>query len=620
MTRILVLGDEVKWSGTENEFDRQLEIKTDGNDKNLFLQIDAFQTPLYSDLPPRVIDLIYIAAYVYSADTKISRGGQKDVFETNWTRTFHFKIPVFDIEFWGTIESNRMLCDALEFVSGDVYTFEFVRRAAREVQPSLFSYSDPNDSNSIDVAICFSGGADSLAATLLALREERRPVLVSHRSAPVVNKRQKNLVGELRKRVSDWHFPHSSMWIHRKGGERGEENTQRTRSFLYAALAAATASGLGLDEIWLCDNGVVSINLPQSGQNWGTLLSRSTHPRTIELYQTLLRRVLDSQSLKLLNRLVFTTKPEVMMLIADSGHPELIQEAVSCAHVEGLTKLQPHCGVCSQCIDRRFATTGSGLTNYDLPNRYAKDIFSDELGKGIDRTHVENYVRFAKRLEEVNSTDSLFVEFPELFDALPSTLNQSQAAEKISDLFERHQINVNGVLEKLIVKESTKIRRGAFSPDTLVGMVASGVMNDDPCAKFAIRLGTLIGNGLPPAFQTVKATNERHVQDICQGLFVTALDSLSRETPQLPFGSVSTKPDFSKPFNGSKPLFIEFKFLRNRTGLNKMVTEITSRITIYRDQGAAVLFVVYDPSRVIVDDADFMASIVRNDVYLKIAR
>jgi hypothetical protein len=108
------------------------------------------------------------------------------------------------------------------------------------------------------------------------------------------------------------------------------------------------------------------------------------------------------------------TKKEALEIIAASGHPELIQETVSCAHTEGMTRHQPHCGVCTQCIDRRFASTAAGLTKYDLLSRYEKDVFCDPLREGLQRTHAENYVRFATRLESLQTPDQLFETFPEL--------------------------------------------------------------------------------------------------------------------------------------------------------------------------------------------------------------
>jgi hypothetical protein len=71
-----------------------------------------------------------------------------------------------------------------------------------------------------------------LAATIEARIEGRQPILVSHRAAPVLDSRQKNLVKLLWHKFPSWAFPHISMWVNRAGGKRTTEFTQRSRSFL----------------------------------------------------------------------------------------------------------------------------------------------------------------------------------------------------------------------------------------------------------------------------------------------------------------------------------------------------------------------------------------------------
>lgn len=71
-----------------------------------------------------------------------------------------------------------------------------------------------------DSVIMFSGGADSLCAAIESVHEQHlKPILVSHRSAPPVNARQRDLRRELRQHSPQWSFPRLSFWIHRKGGE-----------------------------------------------------------------------------------------------------------------------------------------------------------------------------------------------------------------------------------------------------------------------------------------------------------------------------------------------------------------------------------------------------------------
>jgi hypothetical protein len=123
--------------------------------------------------------------------------------------------------------------------------------------------------------------------------------------------------------------------------------------------------------------------------------------------------------------------------------------------------------------------------------------------------------------------------------------------------------------------------------------------------SYVDRLRSLITKSLPAAFQTQAAKNERHIQDVGEAVFQAANEQLQREAPQFPFRAVTTKPDFSDAPKGTTPLFIEFKYTNKRARLNRIRTEMTSRVTVYWDQGAWIMFVVFDPKRNISNDEAF---------------
>jgi 7-cyano-7-deazaguanine synthase in queuosine biosynthesis len=614
MTEALILGDGAALSVKSAGKKPDLHLRTVGKNRNLRLQADVFRTNLWRDPSDRLDDLLRLAAFVYGADTRISRGTGKDVFASKWSRTFRMVLPVSDLGFWKQQEVKQALVETLHFLTGDEFHFEFVKGPSHKPAQGIFQFKEPiGQLQSVNVVTLFSGGLDSLAAVLLALKDKKMPLLVSHRPGPVIDHRQKNLVDELRRRFPAWVFPHVSMWVNRQTGNRTIEFTQRSRSFLFTALGVVTAATLGINDIWLCDNGVVSINLPQSSENVGTFLSRSTHPRYLALAQNLMRLVTEQEQLSITNKLIDKTKKEVMEVIAGNGHPELIQEAVSCSHVEGKTSHQPHCGVCTQCIDRRFASAAACLSEHDLVSRYEKDIFVSPLSEGLQRTHAENYVRFATRLEGIQTPDGLFEAFPELYDCLPENGDVEESGKTIFELFRRHQQAVNGVLENRIQLHSQDIRRASLPLECLIRLVVSGHHTKDRRISYIDRLRSLLTKSIPAAFQTQSAKNERHVQDVGEAIFQAAREQLQREAPQIPFGAVTTKPDFSDAPKGSTPLFIEFKYVKSRARLNHIQTEMTSRVTIYRDQGAWILFIVYDPKRTITNDEAFAKDFEKHD-------
>jgi hypothetical protein len=107
----------------------------------------------------------------------------------------------------------------------------------------------------------------------------------------------------------------------------------------------------------------------------------------------------------------------------------------------------------------------------------------------------------------------------------------------------------------------------------------------------------MLKEGITKAFQSQKPSNEHHVQDFTEALLLAAKADLDREVPLLPFAGISTKPDFSKHESGNFKdwLFVEMKYVKTKTRVNGIITELTSRIYIYQEQDAYALFCIYDP-------------------------
>lgn len=598
-----------------HSFADTLDLSHTGTKANLRLRIENITDPIVRNLRDRARDLVRIAAYVYSADTSLKRWTPKDVFADSWVRQLHFTIPVLDIEYWSAPQVATLLRDTLELLTGDVFTFEFARGSPAQGQLYLEFSQGPTPP--CDLVTLVSGGLDSLAAIIDQVhREGRKPVLVSHRSAPLLDSRQKRLVELLRKRFVSWSFPQVSIWVNRAGA-RAVEQTQRSRAFLYLSLATAVAVELGIEEVRICDNGIVSLNLPRSGQNVGTLVTRSTHPTFLRRFQELVQDVFGT-GLRIVNPFLFRTKPEVVGIVRGSGHAELIQEAVSCSRTEGMTKMQPHCGTCSQCVDRRFSTIIAGVEEHDLASRYQKDIFRSPLVIGEERTHAETYCRFAIQVA-TDTDDGLLMRYPEIQDAVADIPGSTdEIARALVDLHRRH---ANGVLE--VLRRQTDLHwqdfiAGRLPESCLIAMLGrlDHLRNDR--ASYARRLGGLLGHALPKAFRSKPPTKESHVQDVAEAVFSAAIETLKREVPQLPFGAVTTRPDFASLQDA---LFVEMKLVTSRASLRRVTTEVTSRIVIYRQQGAYPLFVVYDPKRIIPDDDAFRRDLEQTEgVWVAVAR
>jgi hypothetical protein len=232
---VVVSCDEAKPKGGSRKA-KVLELRTFGLKPNVRTEVDVFRLAFLTDQSDRLDDAIRIAALVYAADTRVSRGSEYDVFADRWRSSFRFAVPVWDLDFWSDSEIKGLLSETLGFLSDHEYGFEFRKRVKRDPTQEIFNFKESiTPLATADCVVLFSGGSDSLAATLEAISEGKHPVLVSHRAAPVIDSRQKHLVEALRERFPNWVFPHVSMWVNRANEkERAAENTQRASVLTHA--------------------------------------------------------------------------------------------------------------------------------------------------------------------------------------------------------------------------------------------------------------------------------------------------------------------------------------------------------------------------------------------------
>ena len=442
-----------------------------GQSANVNLQIQTPATVLLAGIDGRAGDLVRIASYVYAADQSVSRGGEADVYGDGWRRHFVVYIPVTDLEFWSQEPVSQALSDALGFVSGDVWNFQFSqavpeqRLLTLDIDPSQV-FGEP------DGVYLFSGGLDSLSAVLEgAVQHGKKPLLVSHSLAFNIAGRQRNLAKAVRDRFQQmWSFPLIRVAIHRTGSDPSDYS-QRTRSFLFASLSSAVANLVGLADVFLADNGVVSLNLPINGQLVGAKASQSTHPKFLKLFNQFVGMVFPGGP-TVKNPLWDRTRSEPLKVIKDTGSIPLLEETNSCSHGRYRTRIQAHCGVCSQCIDRRFATLAAGLSEYDPPEGYRKDIFRQALGQGNDRTMALSYVRFAQDLEHLDGVE-MFQRFPELFECIdPIGADASKIAESLTGMLKRHSETVLEVMEEQISSAKSELARESMPQDCLIRLIS----------------------------------------------------------------------------------------------------------------------------------------------------
>jgi hypothetical protein len=207
----------------------RVEFDSIGPKSNVHISFENVAKVFQQDVSPRLIDFLEIAAYVFSADCSTARGTEwADNNSTEpWTRDLAFVIPVRHPEFWEAPQIKGLLEEVLNFLSNDIYSFHFELLKQDRVDQQYFEFGERNDwpFGRPERVVMFSGGLDSLSGAVEAASAGTKSVLVSHRSAPMLDARQRKLFADLQQRFPN-QFIHVPVWIN-KAGTFNREPTQR---------------------------------------------------------------------------------------------------------------------------------------------------------------------------------------------------------------------------------------------------------------------------------------------------------------------------------------------------------------------------------------------------------
>jgi Queuosine biosynthesis protein QueC len=211
-----------------------------------------------------------------------------------------------------------------------------------------------------DCTCLFSGGLDSLIGVMDLVAQGRHPLLISQ-AFPKEGPIQAYLAEQIG--LSDHRFEGRVT-------ERGAsvyEPSSRTRSILFFAYGALAASGLS-GELFVPENGLISINPPLTRRRLGSLSTRTTHP----YFLTALQEVLNAAELNvtLVNPYAEQTKGEMLLNCANREIERLAAASYSCGKGKRLNK---HCGRCVPCLIRRSAFHAANLVDH---TSYAADDLS----------------------------------------------------------------------------------------------------------------------------------------------------------------------------------------------------------------------------------------------------
>lgn len=310
---------------------------------------------------------------------------------------------------------------------------------------------------------------ETVPAVLADLSSERKLSV-----SPFVASRQRHLVSALRQRTRSNSLFHVPIVVN-NGQEEALDTNQRARSFLFATLGLVIARLFRRNKILFFENGIVSVNLPVAGHVLGTRATRTTHPKVLADLQRLFSLLLN-ETVVVDNPHFWKTKADVVNTIAQHECADLIGESFSCTRVRGARADARHCGLCSQCIDRRLGVLAAGLAPHDPEDGYRVELFRGEREPGTDITMAESYVMHAMRLASMSET-AFFSNFGQVFRvlrSLPGSVEEN--AQKLHALHRRHGQSVADVIDGELKRHATLAGALAIPENSLMMMIQSSTV------------------------------------------------------------------------------------------------------------------------------------------------
>jgi hypothetical protein len=316
-------------------------------------------SPAAQPAPLWAQDLLLVARAAHLADRVAARGTAPD----RWTRTIELSVPVLDLRRWTALARNRLTL-LLQTLTADDWrlTLRPSRRFARGAQSSLDEW------RAGEVCLC-SGGLDSTAWLVTRARvADAGPLLpvtfvdgsLKGVQLDVVARATRAVAGTAARDVRPLTASQTPMGVH--------EITSRSRGLLFAAFGVHVAAAHGVRSLAVPQNGLLALNPPLSPGRVAAASTRSAHPRTLDLLNSVVAAL--GGDVSATNPWAARTKGEVARHALDAGLDAAdLARTVDCARPPVKRgRRHHHCGRCHACLVRRaalVAALGGDPTDYE---------------------------------------------------------------------------------------------------------------------------------------------------------------------------------------------------------------------------------------------------------------
>lgn len=350
-----------------------------------YMGLQLFRELRKSQITPTVeaLDFVIIAMAVVAADKAVLRKKSAD----GWTRKIELSIYLHDALKWR--REKRKLENMLRFLSGDFWNLDI------NALPESLLPQKKYDLRQQDCICLLSGGMDSLVGAIDLHEEGRNPLFVSQTVRGDADHQKEYAMQFGINNLCQW-----SNNVKKKGIS---EISTRTRSIIFFAYALLASCGIGYNiygrkELFVPENGYISLNIPLDPLRTGSLSTKTTHP----VYMRAMQEIWNDVGIKIdfILPYKYKTKGEVLMECKNQNlMKKFIFGSTSCGKYQ--RKLQ-HCGVCVPCLVRRAAflknnlrdITEGGYFKENLQYSYSKDVAAAALAVvQYEKYGIESFVK-----------------------------------------------------------------------------------------------------------------------------------------------------------------------------------------------------------------------------------
>lgn len=320
----------------------------------------------FANWQPIIYDAMVLAAAIEYGDKVIKRP------QSGWARRISLRIPVNQPSRWNSPTVSEALHDAVEFLTGDYWNFEFVRRSSAALAPQQDYLSLPANTTAV---IPYSDGMDSRAV------------------AGILSKSYGDALVRVRIGSTIWDLSHNkgkrepfaSVPYNVPSKKSNRESSARSRGFKFTLISAVAAYLSGAEEIIIPESGqgIIGPAIVNVGHAYPDYRNHPLFTRKMALFINLLL----GKKIKFVYPRIWSTKGETLRDFVSLGQGSNWETTRSCwrgnnwASVDGKRR---QCGVCAACMLRRVSIHAASLL--EKKDIYiATDMDAVSLDKAVDK-------------------------------------------------------------------------------------------------------------------------------------------------------------------------------------------------------------------------------------------